>query len=64
MKNKELKKLAERIAKLELIVEANEDPAAVKKAKNEIMELSGKIDDPEDMFRIDELIQEIFSKNS
>jgi hypothetical protein len=64
MKNKELKKLAERMAKLELIIEANEDPQVVKKAKNEIMDLSGRIEDPEDMFRLDELIQEILSKNS
>lgn len=65
MKAKELKKLAEQIAKLELIVEANEDADSVRKAQNKIIDLSGHITEPEDMFRIDELIQDILKeKNS
>ena len=59
MKKKELKTLAKRMAALELVIQANEDSRAVNNAKNEIMDLSGKVDDPEDMFYLDELIQQI-----
>ena len=62
MKRKELKTLAKRIAALELVIQENEDSRAVKNAKNEIMDLSGKVDDPEDMFYLDELIQQILDK--
>ena len=62
MKTKELKRLAQRIMKLELVIQENEDPQAVKAAKNEIMELSGRIEDPEDMFELDELIQQMLDK--
>lgn len=65
MKTKELKKLAARIAKLESIIERNEDQDKVKKAQDEIMDISGRIDDVEDLFRIDELVQEMLEeKNS
>lgn len=57
MKNKELKRLAKKIVQLEDIIERNEDQDAVYQAKNEIIKLSNKLD-PEDMLRIDELIQE------
>lgn len=63
MKAKELKKLAKQMADLELIIEHNEDTEAVRKAQNEIIHLSGKLD-PEDMFVIDELIQNILEKNN
>ena len=59
MKKKELKTLAKRMAALELVIQENEDSRAVNNAKNEIMDLSGKVDDPEDMFYLDELIQQI-----
>ena len=62
MKKKELKRLAERLAALEIIIQENTDSATVKQAKNEIMELSGKIIDPEEMFEIDEIIQSILAK--
>ena len=62
MKRKELKTLAKRIATLELVIQKNEDSRAVKNAKNEIMDLSGKVDDPEDIFYLDELVQQILDK--
>ena len=62
MKRKELKTLAKRIAALELVIQENEDSRAVKNAKNEIMDLSGKVDDPEDIFYLDELVQQILDK--
>ena len=57
MKKKELQKLANKIIALEKIIDANEDPQQVKEAKKKIIDLSGRID-PEDMIRIDEIIQE------
>ena len=57
MKKKELQKLASKIIALEKIIDANEDPQQVKEAKRKIIDLSGRID-PEDMIRIDEIIQE------
>ena len=56
MKKKELKKLAEKIWKLENIIEANIDPQQVKEAKETICRLSRNIG-PEDMIQIDEIIQ-------
>ena len=63
MKRKELKNLANKIAKLEQIVQYNEDPKQVQQAKDEIMKLSGHVDSLEDIMLMDELIQDIL-KNS
>ena len=57
MKTKELKKLAKEIVALEQIIEADEDKAAVNKAKNRILEISGNLD-VEDMLQLDEIVQE------
>ena len=64
MKLKELKKLAKEIVTLERIIEADEDANAVKKAKNRILEISGSIEDVEDMYQIDELVQEQMQNQS
>jgi hypothetical protein len=58
MKNKDLKKNARRILRLEMIIDQNEQSEAAKKAKAEIMSITSKIN-PEDMFLIDEMIQEM-----
>lgn len=63
MKKKEIKKLAERIAKLEAIIEANENHAEVLRAKDEIMSISGSLT-PMDMMVVDELVQDILNENS
>ena len=60
---KELKKLAKEIVTLEQIIDTNEDEKAVNKAKNRIIEISGHLD-PEDMMRIDELVQEQMQNQS
>ena len=62
MKKKELKRIAEKIAKAEYIIQASTDKKAVKKAEQDIMELSGSVHDLEDMAAVDELVQEILSK--
>lgn len=64
MKKKELKNLAQKIAKAERIVQTNDDPKAVKKAEQEIMELSGHVENIEDMVIIDEMVQDLLNKNS
>ena len=63
MKRKELKNLAQKIAKNELIIQQNDDPKAVKRAQEEIMRLSGCVDSVEDMIALDELIADILEKN-
>lgn len=64
MKKKELKNLAQKIAKAERIVQTSDDPKAVKKAEQEIMELSGHVESIEDMVTIDEMVQDLLNKNS
>ena len=64
MKKKELKNLAQKIAKAEMIVQTSDDPKAISKAELEIMDLSGRVDTIEDMVIIDEMVQEILEKNS
>ena len=63
MKRKELKRLAEKIAKCELIIQKNEDSRLVRQAENDILELSGHVEGLDDMTAIDELVQEILEKN-
>ena len=64
MKKKELKNLAQKIAKAELIIQTSDDPKAVKRAEQEIMSLSGQVDNLEDMVIIDELVQDLLDKKS
>ena len=59
MKKRELKKLAQKMAQLELIASGEEEEGNSQKAQQKIIELTGKIDDPEDLFYLDELIQDI-----
>lgn len=63
MKKKELKRIAEKLAKAEYIIQTSDDPKAVKRAQQEIMDLSGDVHDLEDMATVDELVQEILSKH-
>ena len=63
MKRKELKNLAQKIAKFERIVQTSDDPAEIRKAQQEIMVLSSKVQNMEDIIAIDELVQEILEKS-
>ena len=63
MKQKELKNLAKKIAKAELIIRDSNDPDAVKRAETDIMKLSGHVNRLEDMVIIDDLVQEILAKS-
>lgn len=62
MKKKELKQFAEKIAKYELIIEQSEDHDEIRQAQEQIMVLSGRVKNLEDLFEIDELVQEILEK--
>ena len=64
MKKKELKNLAQKIAKQERIVQNSADPIEIKRAQEEILRLSSSVTNFEDIFAIDELVQEILSENS
>ena len=64
MKKKELKNLAQKIAKAERIIQTSDDPKMIARAEQEIMELSGHAKTIEDMVIIDEMVQDILEKNS
>ena len=64
MKKKELKNLAEKIAKCEYVIQNSKDSGAVTTAQEEIMRLSSKVHDFQDLDQIDELVQDILSKMS
>lgn len=59
MKKKELKNLAKKIAGYESIIQTNSDPKLIAQAKGEIMKLTGKITDFQDLEILDDLILEI-----
>ena len=63
MKKKELKNLAQKIAKAERVIQSPDSTTAEKsKAEQEIMRLSSHVDKLEDMIIIDEMVQEILEK--
>ena len=59
MKKKELKSLAQKIAKCEFIIQTSSDKKEVKRAQDEVFSLSGRVDSLEDITAIDELVQDI-----
>lgn len=64
MKRKELKNLAKKIAKYEMICQTSDDPEEIARAEDEIYHLSGCVDSFEDMTAIDELVQDILAKEN
>jgi phage shock protein A len=63
MKQKEIKNLAQKIAKYELIVQTSDDKKMVRQAQEKIMELTSSVTSLDDMVAIDELVMEILEKN-
>ena len=63
MKKKEIKNLAQKIAKYERIVQNSDDDKMVRQAQEEIMRLSSSVDSLDDMVAIDELVMELLEKN-
>lgn len=63
MNKKELKNIAKKIAKAELVLDQSVDPDERRKAEQEIFSLSGKVTSLADMSEIDEMVQDILSKS-
>ena len=61
MKKKELKQLAQKIAKNEYIIQTSTDKNAVRRAQDEVFQLSGSVDSLDDMVAIDEYVQDILA---
>lgn len=64
MKRKELKNLAEKIAKQEYVIQTSKDSAEVQAAQEEIMRLSSRVHDIQDIDIIDEMVQDLLNKMS
>ena len=63
MKIKEIKALAQKIAKYEKIIQSSEDKKLVRQAEEEIMKLSSSVESLDDMVAIDEIVMELLEKN-
>ena len=63
MKQKEIKNLAQKIAKYERIIQTSDDKKQIRQAEEEIMKLSSSVSSLEDMTAIDELVIEMLEKN-
>lgn len=63
MRKKELKRLAEKIAYYENIIQNSLDKDEVKMAKENIIYLSGSVDDLDDILLLDEMVQSFLEKN-
>ena len=63
MKKKELKNLAQKIAKYERIIQTSDDNKLVRQAQEEIMLLTKSVNSLDDMIAIDELVMELLEKN-
>jgi len=61
MKKKQLRKLTEEIASLERTIQTAEDSFTRAEAQNEVIRLTDKIYDMEDMLILDNYIQEFLS---
>lgn len=65
MKQKEIKNLAKKIAQQELILQDSSSTKEQRRqAEDEIIKLSSKINSFDDMFALDEAIQDFLLKNS
>ena len=62
MKKKELKNLAKKIVKYELILQNSTDEKEKKQAQSEIMKLSSEVHSFDDIDLLDEMIQELLKK--
>ena len=61
MKKKEIKNLANKIAKYEKIIQTSDDKEAIKQAEEEIMKVSSSVKSLEDMMAIDEMVLELLN---
>jgi len=64
MKKKEIKNLAQKIAKYERIIQTSDDKKAIAQAEEEIMKVSSSVHSLEDMMAIDELVLELLNEEN
>ena len=64
MNVKEIKKIAKKIVEQELIIQNTADPHERRQAQNEIMRITNSVRNEEDLFIIDEYIQEFLSEKN
>ena len=64
MKKKEIKNLAQKIAKYERIIQTSDDKKTIAQAEDEIMKVSSSVRSLEDMMAIDELVLELLNKEN
>ena len=64
MKMKERKNLAKKIAKQQRIIQDSDDKNAIHEAEQEIIKLSGQVQNWEDILIIDELVQDLLREPS
>ena len=62
MTKKELKKLAKELARLERIIKTTEDNEVRYRTEQEIMTLTNKVEDLEDMVMIDEMVMTLLEQ--
>jgi protein subunit release factor A len=62
MTKKELKKLAKELARLECIIKTTEDNEVRYRTEQEIMTLTNKVEDLEDMVMIDEMVMTLLEQ--
>ena len=62
MKKKEIKNLAKKVAKCELIIQNSDDEYEKEQARQEIMKLSSGIHSFEDLDILDEMIQDFLAE--
>ena len=63
MKQKEIKNLAQKIAKYERIVQTSDDKKMIRQAQEKIMELTNSVTSLDDMVAIDDAVMELLEKN-
>ena len=64
MKRKELKSFAKQIVDAEEIIRTSDDKQAIYQAQQKVMDITNRIESSDDMFLLDEIIQEMMEKNS
>lgn len=64
MTKKELRKIAKELARLETVIKTTEDSEVRYRAEQEILTLTNKVEDFEDMVIIDELVMNLLEEKN
>ena len=64
MTKKELKKMAKELAKLEHVLKATDDSEVRYRTEQEIMTLTNKVEDLEDMVMLDEMVMALLEQEN